>query len=557
MNYKLQPHPNFSGRKGPLVLIILDGVGIGKDYEGNAFTRAKTTNLNNWIQQTKEKNLYTQLQAHGTAVGLPTDDDMGNSEVGHNAIGSGQIYHQGAMLVNESIASGRIKESDTWKKLIVEPAKQNHTIHFLGLLSDGNVHSHIQQLFSLLDYTVQAGAKKIRVHTLLDGRDVAPDSGLIYIQQLEEKFDQIREQNSDVDIAIASGGGRMHVTMDRYNSDWNIVQRGWNAHVRGIVAPEDIHPDYTGYYTTATEAIQTARKVYPEKQDQFNPTFVIVDENKKPIGKMQDGDTVINFNFRGDRAIEISEAFVKKDFTGFDRVDFPNVQYAGMLEYDTEVHMPPMTLVRPPEIHHVTAQYLTATEIPSYAIAETHKYGHVTYFWNGNKSGYIDEKFEKYEEVASEPNEMIESHPEMRAQEVTDKLLQAIQSKKYKFLRVNYANGDMVGHTGNIQACIKAMETIDNLLPTIVEEVKKQEGIVIITADHGNVEEKIDKKGKPKTSHTLNPVPFFILDFQYNNEYKINSDIQNPGIANIASTFINLLGYQAPEIYQPSLILIQ
>ena len=175
MNYKLQPHPNFSGRKGPLVLIILDGVGIGKDYEGNAFTRAKTTNLNNWIQQTKEKNLYTQLQAHGTAVGLPTDDDMGNSEVGHNAIGSGQIYHQGAMLVNESIASGRIKESDTWKKLIVEPAKQNHTIHFSAYFPMETFISTSNNFFFTRLHSPSRGKKF--ACTLLDGRDVAPDSG--------------------------------------------------------------------------------------------------------------------------------------------------------------------------------------------------------------------------------------------------------------------------------------------------------------------------------------------------------------------------------------------
>ena len=554
MDHKLENLDCFSGRKGPVVLIIMDGVGIGKDYEGNAFIKANPTHLINWMNESKQRGLYTELQAHGTAVGLPTNEDMGNSEVGHNALGSGQIYHQGAMLVNESIASGRIAQSEIWKKLIVETAEKGHTIHFIGLLSDGNVHSHIEQLFALLEFSAKSGARKIRIHPLLDGRDVAPDSGLLYIARLEEKLASLRKEYSGMDCAIASGGGRMHVTMDRYNSNWDIVRRGWNAHVRGIVAEEDICPEYSGYFATATEAIECARKVYPEKQDQFNPTFVIVNEKHEPIGKIQDGDAVINFNFRGDRAIEISQAFVQENFTAFDRVVFPKVQYAGMLEYDTEAHIPPLSLVEPPEIHNVSGEYLCAMGIHSYAIAETHKYGHVTYFWNGNRSGYISSDYEKYDEIVSEPNEMIESHPAMKAKEVTDKLIEALQSKKYNFLRVNYANGDMVGHTGNIDSCITAVQTLDTYLPQVVDEVLKQDGIVLITADHGNVEEKIDKKGKIKTSHTLNPVPFFILDSHYNNEYKIDTTVANPGIANIAATFLNLLGFKAPTFYERSLL---
>ena len=555
MNYSLQKLQNFKKRPGPVVLIILDGVGIGKKDKGDAFYLARPENILNWMGECSKKGLYTELKAHGPAVGLPSEQDMGNSEVGHNAMGSGQIYSQGAKLVNQALDSGSIFKTDTWEKIVCDTAKDNKTVHLIGLLSDGNVHSHIDQLFKLMDGIIKSGVKKIRIHPLLDGRDVAPDSGLIYIDKLEQKLANLESQKPGVDAKIASGGGRMHITMDRYYSNWEIVKRGWDAHVRGVVSPKEITDEYKGYFKSAKEAIEVARKIYPDKLDQFNPPFVIVDEQNKPVGKMENGDAVINFNFRGDRAIEISQAFMEKDFDAFDRVEYPDVKYAGLLEYDSDKHIPKYFLLPPPSINNVSAQYICSMNIPSYAIAETHKFGHVTYFWNGNKTGYIDEKLEKYEEVQSEPNEMIEAHPQMKAKEVTEKLLAALQSKQYEFLRVNYANGDMVGHTGNIDSCIKSVQTLNTYVPMIVDEVYKQHGVVIISADHGNVEEKLDKKNKIKTSHTLNPVPCYILDSCYNGEYIVDTQhIQTPGIANIASTFINLLGYAAPEFYEKSLL---
>ncbi|UYP44330.1 2,3-bisphosphoglycerate-independent phosphoglycerate mutase [Candidatus Lokiarchaeum ossiferum] len=552
--YHLEPLPSFRGRKGPLLVIIMDGVGIGKKDAGDAFYQAHPTNLNTWMSETKEKGLYTELRAHGIAVGLPTDGDMGNSEVGHNALGAGQVFSQGARLVNDSLETGEFFETENWDKIVGETARTNQTIHLIGLLSDGNVHSHIEQLFKILDGIVKTGVKKIRIHPLLDGRDVPPDSGLLFINQLEEKLKSL-ETDGKIDAKIGSGGGRMYVTMDRYESNWDIVKRGWNAHVRGFVDSIDITKDYPGYFTSATKAIETARKVYPEKQDQYNPPFVIVNDENNPIGKMNNGDAVINFNFRGDRAIEISKAFIFEDFAYFDRIYTPDVKYSGLLEYDGDAHIPTIFLVPPPKITNISAKYFTAMKIPSFAIAETHKFGHVTYFWNGNNTGYINSGYELYEEIKSEPNEMIESHPEMRADEVTERLLQIIQSKKYKYIRVNYANGDMVGHTGNIKSCIRAVKKLDECLKKVVDATLSADGIVVITADHGNVEEKLDKKGNVKTSHTLNPVPFFILDSNYKGEYQVDtSKIEEPGISNVIATVMNLMGYQAPGFYEKSLI---
>ncbi|NUM34440.1 MAG: phosphoglycerate mutase (2,3-diphosphoglycerate-independent) [Candidatus Brocadiae bacterium] len=563
MDYSLRKLDAFPGRPGPVVLVVLDGVGIGKQDKGDAFHLSNPKNLLQWMKESQEKGLYIKLKAHGTAVGLPDDSDMGNSEVGHNAIGSGRICNQGAKLVNECLQSGKAFESDTWKALVGKAAKNKNTVHFLGLLSDGNIHSHINQLFQLIEGAVKEGIRSIRIHALLDGRDVGAVSGLEYIEKLENKLASLQNEVKGLDAKIASGGGRMYVTMDRYNSNWGMVRRGWNAHVYGILdlkELKEISESYPGYFRSAKEAIETSRRVCPKphNEDQFNPPFVIVDEKGTPVGKMKDGDLVINFNYRGDRAIQISQAFTQKDFSYFDRGQYPKVEYAGLLEYDTEAHIPPKSLVPPPDIQNVSAQYLCASKVPSYAVSETHKYGHVTYFWNGNKSGYINKEYEKYEEVLSDPNDLIESRPEMKAKEITEKLLLALRSQKYRFLRINYANGDMVGHTGNLQACIQAMKTVDELLPQVVNEVYKQKGIVIFCADHGNVEEKLDDKGKKKTSHTLNPIPFFILDSCYQGEYKIDAkDIPTPGIANITATFIELLGYQTPSKYEKSLISFQ
>lgn len=539
MSLKLNKLENFHGRKGPLLLIIMDGIGIGREYPGNAVLAAKTPTLDKLFKS----HLYTQLKAHGSAVGLPSDDDMGNSEVGHNAIGAGRIFAQGAKLVNNSIKTGDIFKTEIWKNITVR-GKNGKTIHFIGLLSDGNVHSHITHLFALLDRCAAEGVKKVCIHALLDGRDVPGRSALKYIDQTEEHLAKLNAE-FNCNFKIASGGGRMKVTMDRYNADWSIVKRGWDAHVRGIGR----------YFSSAKEAVE---KFYSEDEniiDQYLDPFVIVDTDKNPVGKIQDGDSIVFFNFRGDRAIELSRAFEERDFKEFDRVVYPDVYFAGMMQYDGDLKIPKNYLVFPPELDRTVSEYLCAEKVKSFAISETQKYGHVTYFWNGNRSGYIDKSLETYIEIPSDKIEF-DKAPKMKAYKITEKTIELLRSGNYKFGRVNFANGDMVGHSGNFGAAVIAVETTDECVDKLLTVIDELEGIAIVTADHGNADEMYTEKDGikiPKTSHTLNPVPFVIYDPLFSNEYKI-SDIEEQGISNIAATILNLLGYEKVEDYDPSLI---
>jgi len=531
---------SFAGRKGPLLLVIMDGIGIGKPDETNAVWLAKPPNLD----QLLKSDLCTQLNAHGTAVGLPSDEDMGNSEVGHNAIGAGRIFDQGARLVNKALKSGEIFKTKVWEKITTR-ALNGGTVHFIGLLSDGNVHSHIEQLFIMIDKCAELNFPKVKIHALLDGRDVGERTALDYLIPTEEKLKKISKKKS-LDYAIASGGGRMKVTMDRYNSDWNIVKRGWEAHVLGRGR----------MFRSASQAVKTFYEEDPKATDQYLPEFVVIDSTGKPKGTIKDGDAVIFFNFRGDRAIEISRAFTEKDFTEFDRGSLPDIFYAGMMEYDGDAHIPPNFLVQPPAIDRVVTEYLCAEGIKSFAVSETQKYGHVTYFWNGNRSGYIDERLEKYVEIPSDRIEF-DKAPQMKAKEITDTAIDLLKSGNYKFGRLNFPNGDMVGHTGNMQAAIAAVETVDKYLGELLAVVKELKGIAVVTADHGNADQMftIDKKGAKsvKTAHSLNPVPFIIDDSLYRGEYRM-ADIKEKGLSNIAATLLNLLGYEKPEDYDPSLI---
>jgi len=542
MSLHLHQLKSFHGRKGPLLLIIMDGIGIGKADESNAVFKARTPNLD----QLFKSDLYTQLKAHGTAVGLPSDDDMGNSEVGHNAIGAGRVFDQGARLVNRALKTGSIFQSAAWDN-IAKRAQNGGTIHFIGLLSDGNVHSHIEQLFIMIDKCAELNFKKVKIHPLLDGRDVGERTALDYVIPTEEKLKKISDKKG-FDYAIASGGGRMKVTMDRYNSDWNIVKRGWEAHVRGEGR----------MFASASEAVKTFYAEDPKATDQYLPSFVVINSAGNPVGPIKDGDAVIFFNFRGDRAIEISRAFSEKDFKEFDRGELPDIFYAGMMEYDGDAHIPPNFLVQPPAIDRVISEYLCAEKVKTFAVSETQKFGHVTYFWNGNRSGYIDEALEKYVEIPSDRIEF-DKAPQMKASEITAEVIKLLKSGHYRFGRTNFPNGDMVGHTGMTEAAVIAVETVDQCVGELLTAVKDIGGIAVITSDHGNADEmfSIDKKGAKsvKTAHSLNPVPFIIYDPGYQNEYRM-ADLKEKGLSNIAATLLNLLGYEKPEDYDPSLIVI-
>ena len=535
MALSLKKMSGFNGRKGPLLLIIMDGIGIGKNDDSNAVWLANTPVLDRLLASP----LQTQLKAHGTAVGLPSDEDMGNSEVGHNAMGAGRVFSQGAKLVDQAIASQAIFNTDIWNQVIGRP-----TVHFIGLLSDGNVHSHIKQLFALLQNCADRGVRRVRLHPLLDGRDVGEKTALIYIEQTE-KFLASLNADGGVDYRIASGGGRMVTTMDRYNADWSVVQRGWEAHVHGVGRP----------FRSAAEAVQTYYDEDAKITDQYLPAFVIADAQGHPVGVIQDGDAVINFNFRGDRAIEISRTFEEKEFTEFDRGRYPDVLYAGMMEYDGDLHIPGHFLVFPPEIDRTVSEYLCAAGVPSFALSETQKYGHVTYFWNGNRSGYIDEKLESFTEIPSDKIQF-DKAPAMKAEEIAEKTAALLRTGRYRWGRVNFANGDMVGHTGVVKATVKAVETVDACLAKLLKVVDEMQGIAVITADHGNADEMFTvKKGvkSVKTAHTLNPVPFIIYDPTYQGEYKM-ATLAHAGLSNIAATMLNLLGYEKPEEYDASLI---
>ncbi|MBQ8275047.1 MAG: 2,3-bisphosphoglycerate-independent phosphoglycerate mutase [Clostridia bacterium] len=547
MNNKLNTLPSFSGIEGPVLTIVMDGIGIAPAGAGNAVTEAYTPTLDRLMKDYP----MVSLKAHGTAVGLPSDDDMGNSEVGHNALGAGQVFAQGAKLVTQSIESGKMFASETWKTLVANVKENGTTLHFLGLFSDGNVHSHLDHLKAMLRQAKAEGVAKVRVHILLDGRDVGETSALDYVEPFEAFLSELRD--GSFDIKIASGGGRMKITMDRYEADWSMVELGWKTHVLGEGRQ----------FACAADAINAYRAEFGVI-DQDLPPFVIA-EDGKPVGTVENGDSFIFYNFRGDRSIEISKAFDDADFTKFDRVRYPKVVYAGMLEYDGDLHIPSRYLVNPPEITNTMGEYLANTGVSQLAISETQKYGHVTYFWNGNKSGKFSEALETYIEV---PSDVVpfEQRPWMKCAEITDKLIECLESGKYRYLRVNFPNGDMVGHTGSLAATRCSVEALDLQLARILTVVDRLKGAALITADHGNADEmceldkktgqpKVDKAGnrKAKTSHTLNPVPCIIYDNFSADRYTLKTE-GSYGLSNVAATMVNLMGYAAPEMWDESMI---
>jgi 2,3-bisphosphoglycerate-independent phosphoglycerate mutase len=537
----------FQKRKGPVVLVIMDGVGYGKYAEGDGVQEARTE----YLDELHAACPHTKLKAHGTAVGLPSDDDMGNSEVGHNAIGCGRVFAQGAKRVNAAIKNGEIFEGDVWKKLVANVKNSGGKLHFIGLFSDGNVHSHLDHVKAMLEKALEEGVKTARIHTLLDGRDVGETSALEYIEPFEEYLKKLNEKGAD--FRIASGGGRMVITMDRYGANWDMVKKGWAVHIHGEGR----------YFPSAKEAVETLRKE-TEAIDQDLPPFVIA-ENGTPVGPVTDGDSVIFFNFRGDRALEITSAFEEDDFDKFDRGRRPDVEYAGMMEYDGDLKIPKQYLVSPPSIDRTMSEFLVREKVKMLAISETQKFGHVTYFFNGNKLGKFDETLEDYVEITSDIVPF-EQRPWMKSAELTDAVIEAVGSGTYDFIRLNYPNGDMVGHTGIYEAVLCAMEALDLGLGRLMKAVKKAGGVLIVSADHGNSDDmfehdkktgavKLKENGKPqaKTSHSLNPVPCIIYDPDYNGEYKLELR-EGLGISSLAATVMELLGFIPPKDYDPSVL---
>ena len=486
--------------KKPVVLVVMDGVGESAEELGNMVMKATTPTLD----ALKANDPFRIIKAHGTAVGLPSDDDMGNSEVGHNALGCGQVYSQGAKLVNESIEGGSIYASDTWKELVAGVKTSGGALHFIGLLSDGNVHSNIGHLLAMLKKAKAEGVSKARVHILLDGRDVPATSALEYVDTLENTIAELKD--ASFDVCIASGGGRMQITMDRYQANWSMVEKGWNIHVHGEGRT----------FASAKEAIETYRAEQPGVIDQDLPGFVIAADGQ-PVGAMKDGDSVILFNFRGDRALELSMAFDgDASFDKFDRGVVPKVLYAGMLEYDGDLHIPHKFLVNPPQIRHTLTELLV--------------------------------------ENASDVRSFDEC-PWMKGTEITDLVIAAIESGKYGFIRCNFPNGDMVGHTGNLEATEIAVETVDLCLTRILKACDEHGCILVVTADHGNSDQMLEKNKKGavsvRTAHSLRPVPFIIHDADERHEM----DTESPfGLANVAPTVVELLGLKPYDCWEKSML---
>ena len=543
---------------GPIVLAILDGVGLAPDSPGNAVSKARTS----FMGKAARDYLHVALNASGEAVGL-LPGQMGNSEVGHNTMGCGQIVKQGVARIEEAFSSGAVYNSEAWKGAIlrvlnrgeadanldksnnvwynegIEPA----TLHFAGIFSDGGVHSSINHLEQMIERAYREGVRRMRVHAVFDGRDVPPTSALVYVK----RFEEFAAKFPDADIRIASGGGRMVCVADRYESDWNVVKRGFDMMVKG-------EADYA--FHSVTEGIEALRRDIPGVQDQNLPPFVVMDENEKPVGLIATGDVLIYFDFRADRAIEIAQAFTYWDFPYFDRGDYQptDVYFVGMTEYNSDTHVPEHRLVDAVCVNETLNRYLGERGVSQLAVSETVKFGHVTYYFNGNS--YDKSSGEEFREVESY-TEPFETRPWMRSAEIADAVIREMPN--YKFVRLNFPGGDMVGHTADMEATVVAMEAIDISLARIYEKVRELGGCMVIVADHGNAEELVDAvTGEPKTAHTTNRVPCIICDDTVNRvKYQLAS-VAEPGLANLAATIATLMGRDDyPKSWRESLIVVK
>lgn len=503
-------------KKGkPLVLMILDGYGFNPDKEGNAIIAAQTPN----IRRLMDDYPKTLLKSSGDEVGLPKGQ-MGNSEVGHLNIGAGRVVYQELTRIFKAIETGELAKNKVLLEAMERLKGQEKALHFLGLLSDGGVHSHQEHLFALLDMAVQAGVEKIFVHPILDGRDVLPQSAKGFISELEKKLQGLGRG----EIATVSG---RYYAMDR-DKRWDRVEKAYQAYVQAE-GP------------TSCNALAAVESSYENKVlDEFVEPTVIVDEQGDPVARVQDGDTVIFFNFRADRAREITRAFIEDDFDGFDRPVHPEVHYVCLTEYDATFNCP--VAFPPQNLENTLGEVLSDAGLKQLRIAETEKYAHVTFFFNGG----IEEPDEGEERILI-PSPEVPTYnlkPEMSACQVTDTLLAKLEEEEYDVVILNYANADMVGHTGFFDATVKALEAVDGCVGRTVEEVQNRGGTVLITADHGNAESMIDKEThSPLTAHSTNRVPFILVD----DSYKGRNLREGGALRDIAPTILEILNLEIPQ----------
>jgi len=535
--------PPAADRSRPVLLIVMDGWGLGTGGAEDAVAQAHTPN----IDRLWKHYAHTRLLTHGHNVGLPSEKDMGGSEVGHLTMGAGKVLEQGPTRINNAIADGSFYRSEALQQ-IKKAVEKNGTLHLIGLLSDGNIHSHLSHFRAMINFAFESGIKKLRIHALLDGRDVGIQTAQKYVFELEEDFTFINSHDG-FDYAFASGGGREVIVMDR-DHNWGKVAEGWNLMVHG-----------QGKYRfpSMLAAIEHFRSAQPELVDQDMPGFVIVDDQDKPIGAMADGDAVIMMNFRGDRAIEITEAFELDEFNGFDRGRRPNLTYAGMMVYDEDRNLPNLQLMGPTKVENPFGKRILELGIKQFRLTETQKYPHVTFFFNGGYRNPLDDAMEDYILIPSDKGVSFAASPQMKAIEIADKAIELIESGQYGFGLINFANADMVGHCGQIAPAIKAVETVDTAVGRIVDALEKAGGYALITADHGNAEEMLvttkDGGNEPSTKHSTNPVPCILFDPLYDGSYTLQQPQDGaPGLSHLAATLFEIMGYGVPEDLNHSLI---
>jgi len=498
----------------PLMLMILDGWGISQGKKGNAVAQANTPYYDSLISTYPN----TLLKAGGEDVGLP-EGQMGNSEVGHLNIGAGRIVYQDFTRISKSIREGDFFKNEVLLQAINNAREKGTALHLIGLLSDGGVHSHITHLYALLEMAKQCGLQRVFVHALLDGRDVPPANARDYIGALENKFKELGIG------AVATVMGRYYA-MDR-DRRWDRVEKAYNAMTSGQGLKA----------TLASGAV--ARSYEDGDSDEFVIPTVISKPTGEPVAVIKNGDSVIFYNFRPDRAREITRAFTDAKFDGFQRKSgFPKVDYVCMTQYDKTINAP--VAFRPQTLVNTLGEYLGRKGLKQLRIAETEKYAHVTFFFNGG----VEPPNEGEDRILI-PSPKVATYdlkPEMSAYEVTDAVLKEMESDKFDVIIQNLANPDMVGHTGMMEAAVKAVETVDGCLSRIVERVKSLNGVVLITADHGNAELMIaPEDGQPFTAHTTNPVPFIYVDDQ-NDKVRLREG----RLEDIAPTMLKLLGIEIP-----------
>ncbi|MDX2472040.1 MAG: 2,3-bisphosphoglycerate-independent phosphoglycerate mutase [SAR324 cluster bacterium] len=535
MNQLRDLKQHFSGNR-LLVNIVLDGYGIGsKDYKDAVF-QAKTP----FMDHLRATYASTMIYTHGFHVGLPGATDLGGSEVGHLTLGAGQIIAQGPTMISNAMADGSFFVQEQYREAI-EKGKTN-SLHLFGLLSDGNVHSHIDHFIAVIKDAAKNGVPKLYLHVLMDGRDVGIQSAGEYTDQIERVFAGILKANPTFDYAFASAGGREIISMDR-DQNWAKIEAGYRTHVLGKAGQ---------VFGSMKEAIEFFRSENKDLIDQDMPPFNIKNAAGE-VPRMKDGDVLLGMNFRADRASQFAKVIDNQSFTPFAMPDRPKLHFVGMSVYDADTNLPKNVIMGSPEVKNPFGKRMLDLGFKQFRLAETQKFAHVTFFFNGGYRNPLDASQEHYLLIDSDKIQSFADAPKMKALEIAAKAEELISSGDYAYGLINFANADMVGHTGKMKEAIEAVETVDVALKRVIEAIKKAGGVAVITADHGNADEMLIKNKKTGgeeacTKHSINPVPLVVFDPNYKGDYKLQSLGENNPLtlAQIAATNFILLGLDPP-----------